>query len=76
MVFSSNCACRRDLIRRVEALWTGLFTTFACYLVITLSGCGYEVNGSVAGPLRVSPSTISFGALPVGQTAIKKNNPP
>ena len=68
-MFSLCCACRRGPIRRPSGSWTGLFAILACCLVVAASGCGYVVNGSAAGPFHVSPDTITFGGVPVGQTA-------
>ncbi len=70
-LFRSYCARRRGPICRLDGSSANLFTILACCLVVVLSGCGYTPNGS-AGPLRVSPSVILFGAVPVGQTATIK----
>ena len=43
-----------------------------CLVAIGLTGCGFHTDASVAGPLRVLPSTVAFGAVPVGQIATSK----
>ena len=68
-MFSSYCACGRGPIHRLRSWGTELFALLACCLVVALSGCGYVVNGSATGPFHVSPDAITFGAVPVGQTA-------
>jgi len=47
-------------------------TLLACCVIFVVLGCGYTANVSTASgasSLQVSPSTIDFGAVPVGQTA-------
>ena len=68
-MFSSYCAFRCGPIRRLSGSLTVLSAILACCLVVALSGCGYVVNGSAKGPFHVSPDTITFGGVPVGQTA-------
>jgi Abnormal spindle-like microcephaly-assoc'd, ASPM-SPD-2-Hydin len=62
-VFSSYCACRRGPIRRLYGLRTKLLTISACCLIFAQSG--YVANGSATAP----PGAITFGVVPVGQTA-------
>ena len=70
-MFSFHSACRRSPLRRLNGSGTRLFAVSLCCLVVAaLSGCGYVVNGSTAGALHVSPGAITFGAVPVGQTAV------
>jgi hypothetical protein len=59
-------------MRRLDGLCTELLTKSTYCLVVALSGSGYVAHGSTTGPLRVSPSTITFGVVPVGQTATNK----
>ena len=66
---SSYCAFRCGPNRGLSGSLTVLFAILACCLVVAVSGCGYVVNGSATGPFRVSPDTITFGGVPVGQTA-------
>lgn len=40
---------------------------FGIFLILT--GCGYNVNGASAGSLVVTPNTVDFGDVQVGQTA-------
>jgi len=68
-VFSSYCACGRGPIHKLRSWGTELFAILACCLVVALSGCGYAVNASATGAFHVSPDAITFGAVPVGQTA-------
>ena len=68
-MFSSYCACGRGPIHKLRSWGTELFVILACCLVVVLSGCGYVVNGSATGAFHVSPDAITFGAVPVGQTA-------
>ena len=51
--------------------WSAPILLF-CFLVTGILGCGYAVNGSSAGSLLISPSTINFGDVPVGQAANTK----
>ena len=72
-VFDTFSACPCGPIRKPDGLWIELFTVLACCLVaIGLTGCGFHTDASVAGPLRVLPSTVAFGAVPVGQIATSK----
>ncbi len=71
-LFSSYCAYKRSPIRRLESLCTELLVLLACCASVALSGCGFAPNGSATGPLRVSPSIIVFGSVPVGQTVTTK----
>ena len=59
-------------MRRLGGLCSELLTKSACCLVVALSGSGYVAHGSTTGPLRVSPSPITFGVVPVGQAATNK----
>ena len=68
-MLSSYCACGRGSIHKLKSPGTKLFVILACCLAVALSGCGYAVNGSATGPFSVSPGAITFGAVPVGQTA-------
>ncbi|MGB8538506.1 MAG: choice-of-anchor D domain-containing protein [Acidobacteriaceae bacterium] len=68
-MFSSYSAGGRGPIRTLDVSYAKLFVTLACCLIIALAGCGFSSNSSSAGPLSVSPGSISFGAVPVGQTA-------
>ncbi len=71
-MFSSYCAGGRSSIRRFDDLYSKLFVILACCLVVALAGCGFSPSSSATGPLSVSPGSISFGAVPVGQTATSK----
>jgi Abnormal spindle-like microcephaly-assoc'd, ASPM-SPD-2-Hydin len=51
--------------------WSAVILLF-CFFVTGILGCGYSVNGSSAGSLLISPSTINFGDVPVGQAANTK----
>jgi hypothetical protein len=71
-LFSSYCAYKRSPIRRLDSLCAELLVLLACCALVALSGCGFAPNGSATGPLRVSPSIIIFGSVPVGQTVTTK----
>ena len=66
----SACIFARSILQ----LWAGGALPFccSCFLVTGILGCGYTVNGSSAGSLLTSPSTIDFGDVPVGQAANTK----
>jgi hypothetical protein len=51
--------------------WSALILLFFS-LVTGILGCGFSANGSSAGSLLISPSTINFGDVPVGQAASTK----
>jgi hypothetical protein len=57
---------------KFDGLYTRLLVVFTSFAVVALAGCGYKPNSSATGPLSVSPGAISFGAVPVGQTATSK----
>src|SRR5271170_835551 len=48
-------------------------TTFvfavACCLVLVTSGCGSGVHGPALGRLQITPGTVDFGTVPLGQVA-------
>jgi hypothetical protein len=49
-----------------------IFLAFLFCLPIVLSGCGgasFIVNSGASGSLQPSPATVTFGAVPYGQTA-------
>jgi Abnormal spindle-like microcephaly-assoc'd, ASPM-SPD-2-Hydin len=69
-VLSLHSARRRNPLRRLSGSGTGLLAIALCCLVVAaLSGCGYAVNGSTTGLFHVAPEALTFGAVPVGQTA-------
>ena len=41
---------------------------FLVILVLNMAGCGYSPNASIIG-LNASPGSVSFGSVPIGQTA-------
>ena len=51
--------------------WSALILLF-CSFITGIVGCGFSANGSSAGSLLISPSTINFGDVPVGQAASTK----
>ena len=71
-MFSSYSVGVHDTIRTLKVSYAKVFVALACCLVTGLAGCGFSSNSSVAGQLSVSPGSISFGAVPVGQTATTK----
>ena len=71
-MFSSYSVGVRDTIRTLDVWYARVFVALACCLVIGLAGCGFSSNALSAGTLSVSPGAISFGAVPVGQTATTK----
>ena len=71
-MFSSYSVDSRDTIRTLDVWYAKVFVALACCLVIGLAGCGFSSNALSAGTLSVSPGAISFGAVPVGQTATTK----
>ena len=71
-MFSSYSVGVRDTIRTLDVWYAKVFVALACCLVIGLAGCGFSSNALSAGTLSVSPGAISFGAVPVGQTATTK----
>ena len=62
----------RHAIRTLDVSYARVFVALACCLLAGLAGCGYSSNSLVEGTLSVSPGSISFGAVPVGQTATTK----
>jgi Abnormal spindle-like microcephaly-assoc'd, ASPM-SPD-2-Hydin len=49
-----------------------IFLAFSFCLPIVLSGCGgasFVLNSGASGSLQPSPATVTFGAVPYGQTA-------
>jgi hypothetical protein len=68
-LLSSYSVGVRDTIRTLQVSYAKVFVALACCLVIGLAGCGFSSNAITAGILSVSPGSISFGAVPVGQTA-------
>ena len=62
----------RHAIRTLDVSYARVFVALACCLLAGLAGCGYSSNSLVEGALSVSPGSISFGAVPVGQTATTK----
>ena len=50
--------------------WRAVFAVaVACFLALGASGCGSGVSELLDGKLVVSPGTINFGTVPVGQKA-------
>jgi len=69
-------ACSRRLVRphissrRWSRGWCAVVAlAVACFLVFGASGCGSGVSELLDGKLVVSPGTINFGSVPVGQKA-------
>jgi hypothetical protein len=51
-----------------------LALTVACCLVLGASGCGSGLNGGALDLLRVSPTTVNFGSVPVGHAVSNSVN--
>jgi Abnormal spindle-like microcephaly-assoc'd, ASPM-SPD-2-Hydin len=68
LLSSSYYPCRRRSFREIDGPCAGLVAIFTCVLFAALAGCGYSPNQSTSNPFSISPSTISFGAVPVGKT--------
>jgi hypothetical protein len=60
----------RAQIRRRNGWCTALLVISSCSLTVALSGCGGSIamNGTGTGAIIASPSTLTFGALSIGQT--------
>ena len=39
-----------------------------CGLLVALSGCGSGFHGASLGSLQITPNTVDFGSVPVGQS--------
>src|ERR1700734_731476 len=46
-----------------------LIIALGCCLAVVTSGCGSGFSGSASGALQVSPGTVDFGDVSVGQLA-------
>ena len=70
----SNSVCVRSLTEQsgCRGWYGGALFLLICFLVLTISGCGFQVNGSGAADSAVvvaSPTAVDFGSVPVGQSA-------
>ncbi len=55
--------------RQHNGVQTILWFVLTCGLLIALSGCGSGFHGPALGSLQITPNTVDFGAVPVGQAA-------
>ncbi len=50
--------------------WQTIFAfAVACCLVLVIAGCGSGFHGPALGSLQITPGTVNFGAVAVGQVA-------
>ena len=55
---------------RLNGWYTALLIILSCCFCLLLSGCGGTLyKGAVTGSLVASPSTVTFGTVPINQTA-------
>jgi hypothetical protein len=52
----------------LASTWLRRLAALSACLMVALSGCGYSPSSSLTG-LTASPGSVSFGSVPVGQTA-------
>ena len=70
---SDSSRARRFAPRPEYGGWCGrAVIVTACCLTLLISACGYDVNASSNSTLIVSPNSVNFGTVPVGQTASSK----
>ena len=57
--------------RLLSNKWAGALTvTLVCSMMVTMCGCGFQLNALPSNVLRVSPGVVTFGSVLVGQTVI------
>jgi Abnormal spindle-like microcephaly-assoc'd, ASPM-SPD-2-Hydin len=66
---SKLCVWPRKKPRERNSAQTILGLVLICGLLMALSGCGSGFHGASLGSLQITPNTVNFGAVAVGQAA-------